>query len=293
MLATTKARAIAASGLLLLFVGALGVLGYPSAHLEWQSFHPQRVSPPIPDIQGAREVSFDSASGKLRGFYVDTRNGAAIVLGHGTFADRNQMAGRARILASHGYGALAFDWPGHGTSDGKIAWDEGEREGLERAVEFAAAQPGVHLDRIGLLGFSEGAYLALQVAARERRVAAIVAEGAFTDVESLLRWQYRSRGWLGYYPALWVNQWYGVEPRREQPIDVVDRIAPRPLLLIAGIADNIVPAHMAQDLQEKAGASAQVWVVDGASHGDYERVTPAEYERRLVEFFNRSLLPNP
>ena len=35
------------------------------------------------------------------------------------------MLATVRLLSDAGIGALAFDWPGHGTSGGSIQWGQG------------------------------------------------------------------------------------------------------------------------------------------------------------------------
>jgi len=42
--------------------------------------------------------------------------------------------------------------------------------------------------------------------------------------------------------------------------------------------------------QQAAGDNAQLWVVDGAGHGNYSAVAPQAYEARIISFFNKALL---
>ena len=55
---------------------------------------------------------------RLSAWYVPSRNGAAVLLSHGSGGSRGRVAAHVRMLARHGYGVLALDDPGNGESDG-------------------------------------------------------------------------------------------------------------------------------------------------------------------------------
>jgi hypothetical protein len=65
------------------------------------------------------DVSFETSDGlTIRGWYAPSRNGAAIVLVHGSGSNRLGPRKHARLLAEHGYGVLLYDARGLGESDG-------------------------------------------------------------------------------------------------------------------------------------------------------------------------------
>src|ERR1700719_1577212 len=73
----------------------------PAAQTEL-SKHPERVG-----IAGLEEVSFQSSDGtRLAGWYGPSKNRAAIVLTHGTNADRSSMVEETRMLSEAGFGVL-------------------------------------------------------------------------------------------------------------------------------------------------------------------------------------------
>src|SRR5579864_3903519 len=72
------------------------------------SRHPERTG-----ILGLHQVCFPARTGSsLAGWYAPSRNRAAVVLVHGTGADRSSLLAETRILAAAGFGALALDLPG-------------------------------------------------------------------------------------------------------------------------------------------------------------------------------------
>ncbi|HEY5846910.1 MAG TPA: hypothetical protein VIT42_09000 [Microlunatus sp.] len=73
-------------------------------------------------------------------------------------------------------------------------------------------------------------------------------------------------------------------------MELVGLIAPRPVLLIQ--AENAIGGEEINPLYQQAmGPTAEVWAVPGSSHTGGLDAQPAEYERRVIEFFDRALLP--
>src|SRR5438876_12126009 len=84
------------------------------------SQHPERTG-----IEGLAEISFSSANGPhVAGWYAPSRNRAAIVLVHGTGADRSSLLFETGFLSQAGFGVLAVDLPGQGASGGRTRWGD-------------------------------------------------------------------------------------------------------------------------------------------------------------------------
>lgn len=238
------------------------------------------------DMQGAAAVSFPSRSGeRLNGYYAPPRRGAAVVLAHGSTGERSNLLGEARILARRGFGVLAFDFPGHGESEGAVSWSEPARAALRGAFDWLAEQPGVDPGRLGAFGFSMGGYTVAQVAATDVRLRAVVLAGAPHDAAEHTRWEYRRGGWLRQAPALWAARLSGLRFDELVPERVIDRIAPRPVLVVTGSGDRDVPPWMAERLYRAAREPKRLLVVEGAAHGGYFEAGAETYARELGDFF--------
>jgi hypothetical protein len=69
---------------------------------------------------------------------------------------------------------------------------------------------------------------------------------------------------------------------------LVEEIAPRPILLIAG---NEEPeAFMNRRLREHGGPAAQLWELSDAGHVGAMFVHPEEYKQRMLSLFDAALL---
>jgi uncharacterized protein len=173
----------------------------------------------------------------LAGWYVPSRNGAAVVVLHGSGSSRLNILDHIGVLGRAGYGVMAIDSRGHGASEGE-ALDVGwlAHLDIEAGVSFLSRQPDVDPGRIGVLGISLGGAGALVAAAEDPRIAAVVAEGvavtSFADVRSLRP----DRWWV--VPFYWMlNTGTDLMTPADPPMameDAVTRITPRPLLLISG-----------------------------------------------------------
>lgn len=103
----------------------------------------------------------------------------------------------ARALAPHGYACLAFDYRGHGYSEGERGHlvPQEQVEDVRAAVTFMAAQPEVDPDRIGLVGWALGGGGVLAEAADDPRVAAVVTCNAIGNGERSVRFQHDEESW--------------------------------------------------------------------------------------------------
>ncbi len=176
------------------------------------------------------------------------------------------MSEPASMLASHGFVVHVvhyFDRTGTtGVADkqtavrnfpawGKTVWD---------AISHGARQPEVDSERIGLLGFSLGAYLALSVAAVDARVKAVV-------------------------------EFFGGMPK-EMPL-FIRRLCPT--LILHGDHDSTVPvseAYHLQQLLEKKSMPYEMQIYRGAGHS-FTGDAWDDARRRTLAFLERHLLTQP
>ena len=241
-------------------------------------------------------VTFTSTDGlRLAGWYIPSRNRAAIILCHGLGTNRADMLPQAVLLAEHGYGSLLFDFRAHGESEGEmVTYGYAETDDVLAAVDYLLSRPDVDPQRIGILGGSLGAATALRAAARSIHLKAVVAESAFTSLEDELASSFTVFSGLPAFPfaplTVAFAQWQtGLRISEVRPIDDIPSIAPRPVFIIHGTDDDTIPAEQGLRLYEAAGEPKELWMVDGMGHESAVNRFPDEYEKRVIGFFDKAL----
>jgi pimeloyl-ACP methyl ester carboxylesterase len=238
-----------------------------------------------------QDVTFVSKRGvRLKGWRLPSQNHAVVVLCHGSGGDRRSMWDEALGLYARGFGVLLYDSPGHGESEGKTHWGEGELAALDAALATATNGEGVAADGVGVLGSSMGGYVAALVAARNPTVRALALAAAPPHLREHLRWEYRRWGPLSRLPALWAVQLRGLPLDAPMPSQVIAKLAPRPLLLISGSADPVVPLFMTEQLLAAAHAPKRLLLIPGAGHGGYAKQNASLYLDGLAAFFGPALI---
>ena len=100
-------------------------------------------------------------------------------MSHGSGGSRGRLPAHVRMLARHGYGVLALDNPGNGESDGHSnGLGDNAQPGLKAGIDYLAQRPDVQPGRIAGFGLSLGGEVLLEAAAHDRRLAAVVSDGA-------------------------------------------------------------------------------------------------------------------
>jgi poly(3-hydroxybutyrate) depolymerase len=268
-----------------LLVATMVVL--PTA-IAYVTTHTARAVVPENQLGAASEdVSFTTSDGlELEGWYVPSRNGAAVI----SFPGRKGPQKPARMLARHGYGVLVFDRRGEGESEGEPnAFGWGGDEDIKAAIDFLQHRPDVDPERIGGIGLSVGGEMMLEAAAETDDLKAVVSEGAGArafsdemDQDSGLATAITMATKVGTM-AVFTNQ---TPPANLK--DLTGRIAPRPIMLIAapnsGHGEELNRGYYAAAREPKT-----LWELPESGHVGAMEARPAEYERRVVGFFDDAL----
>ena len=241
------------------------------------------------------DVEFPAVDGStLRGWLVPGVQGgrAAVVAVHGGGSDRREFLRQAPLFYNAGYATLLFDCREQGVSDGAargISLGFREQHDVSSAVAYMREQG---FDRIAVIGTSQGGASVILAAAADPTIDAVIAENPFTSVHDLVR-DIRSipkrfpRAFLSLVSGVAVLRMGGLgEP---SPLEVVDRIAPRPLLLMHGTEDKDIPYAHSEALYARADDPKELWIVEGGQHAMLYNSHPDEWRQRVVGFLARSI----
>jgi uncharacterized protein len=260
-------------------------LGYGTTHNAKAVVPADRLGVPHED------VTFETADGlTLRGWYIPSRNGAAVI----SFPGRNGSQKQARMLARHGYGVLLFDRRGEGRSEGEPnSWGWGGDADVKAAVDYLQRRPEIDDDRIGGIGLSVGGEMMIETAAESDELKAVVSDGAGArsyyeekdhDKPGLLDKA------LGPVVSLTKTASIAVFSNQMPPDGLKDLAAKvdEPLLLIAA-PNSRHGEELNRGYARAAGDNATLWEIPEARHVGGIDARPEEYEQRVVGFFDEAL----
>jgi len=239
-----------------------------------------------------REVTFRSRDGlTLFGRFLPGRNKATILLLHGLGQANHDMLLYAEFLIHAGFGVFMIDLRAHGSSDGDTStYGLREADDVAGAVDYLLTRIDVDGQKIGALGISLGAQAALRGALQTEHLRALVLEGLNPSVlsdhggrpHSLVRWLNYPTNWLYYrlYTFMTGGRDSGV-------LEVIGKVAPRPILLIASGEKDI---YFNRLFYQAANEPKDLWEIPDGEHGAAILQDSRAYIQRVVEFFNEVLL---
>jgi fermentation-respiration switch protein FrsA (DUF1100 family) len=240
------------------------------------------------------EVSFHADDGtNLRGWYVPAENPRGVVVYcHGHGSNRGQALGLLRTLLELNLDVLAFDFRGHGASDGHTA-TFGHREVADvlAAHRYAATRlPG---RPVFLVGVSYGAAVSLQALPRLPGVRAAWLEAPFARFSSVADHKLapiprplRRPMMATYFWLAWLDA--GLSPGDINPIDCLDECR-IPIAFVHGRRDDLIPFGEGEALfAAYEGPKHKFWV-DNGNHFNLLQVAGDEYLRELRRFFEQQL----
>ena len=226
----------------------------------------------------------------LAGWYVPSKNRAAIVIVHGGGGDRRGARRHAAMLARHGYGVLLYDARGRGESEGSPnaqGWTW--QADVDAALDFLSKRQDVDPARIGGLGLSTGADVLLETAAKNPRLQAVVLDGSTArslgdvrhlklsdEIPGIPYWA------VAYGTIALLDQSLPDEPL----VDLARKIPPKPALFVA--SNELGEPVLDRKYATAYGDRSALWRVD-ADHTRGLAEHPQAYERRVIAFFNDAL----
>jgi len=238
----------------------------------------------------AQPIQLTTSDGlQLFALYAPGTIGATIILSHGYKMSCSEMIPIAAMLAKQGYGVLLPDLRSHGRSEGsEISFGYHEWRDLEAAVSFLEQEAPE--DIIGLFGNSMGGALAIVYAARDERIAAVIAQSPYASVAHSI---YKGVSRFSNVPPFpfaplihyFAERRLHIDTAKVAPINTIASISPRPILLLMGGNDQTVEASGIFDLHKAAGENCELWFEPELDHVEFYERKPEEFTQRIVSFY--------
>ncbi len=231
---------------------AAGALLYPSRRAV-------TVAPP----SGCHDEFLDGVGVRLSSWRcpADEARGTLIYL-HGIADNRAAAAGIVSRYRELGLDVVAYDSRGHGNSSGELCtYGHFEKQDLRRVIDSVRPGPVV------LLGASLGAAVALQAAAEDDRITAIVGVDVFSDLRTVAR----ERAPFLLSDRMIERAFAIAGTRGRFDIAAIDIVAAarrvrQPVLLIHGADDDATRPEHSQRVYDALGGRKELMIVAGARH---------------------------
>lgn len=257
-----------------------------------------------PAKDGLAFTAFDTHTADgltLKGWLVpavgQTATGTVIIL-HGWGGSKEWSRDLIRLVAVHGFNAIAFDSRAHGASGGRYC-TYGAREKDDVSAVFDAARVRFgDLGPVGVLGLSFGAAVATQALANDKRLQCGIIVSSFCRLEDIARVQMRlftrcDNDWLFHRVLAKGEARAGFTVAEIQPTEAARRIT-QPVLVIHGERDNLIPVKDAHQLFEHLASTNKEWYA--AKNSDHDHIMKSadtvEINRRIVMFLAQRMLPS-
>lgn len=242
-------------------------------------------------------VTVTSSDGlELAGWFIPSRNGAVILMQHGYKSTRKELLNEAEMMYRHGYGALLTSVRAHDRSGGEtITFGMHEVNDMDAWYQYLVSRDDIDPDRIGILGNSYGGMLAIQYAAQNEAIRAVVANSAFSSLNDTVSTSVTYFTDLPAFPfapliVFWAERETGFKTEDIDATKWIMQISPRPVFLMQGGADVVISVDSGQRLYDAAGEPKELWFDPELGHVRFDTERAEEYERRVAEFFDRYLL---
>ncbi|MCH6552017.1 MAG: alpha/beta fold hydrolase [Planctomycetes bacterium] len=312
---TTSSRRRFHSGLLrpVIVLAAIVAVLWVTGCMERLFYHPSPgpATPPA-HLRDAESVWFNSADGtRLHGWFIPARSqdpasaagprlplppgegggeGAievpsvpTILHVHGNAGNVESHVGFTEHLPAAGFNLFIFDYRGYGQSAGTPRRRGPLIADTHAALDALLARDDLDPARLGLYGQSLGGSIALNVMADRPELRVAVIESAFAS------WRLMAANAVGGDPPNPLARALAAilikDDRR--PDEAIARVG-RPILILHGTADSIIPVSHGRRLAAASNGHATLIELPGGDHNTL-RYTNPEIEGMTIDFFRRHL----
>jgi dienelactone hydrolase len=166
---------------------------------------------------------------------------------------------------------------------------------MEAWYQYLLTRDDFDHEKVGILGNSYGGMLAIQFAAQNENIKAVVANSAFSSLNDTVATSVKHFTGLPEFPfvpliVFWAEQESGFKTEDIDAARIIAEISPRPVFLMQGGADTVISAGSGQRLYDAAGEPKELWFDPALGHVEFDSERAAEYEARVAAFFDQYLL---
>ncbi len=283
--------------MLLYFGIVIGFLVLFSLYGFWVATHPPKyVTNLTPKDMGwdFEEIELKTQDGlKLSAWFVPStdKSDQVIIMLHGYPADKANLLPWSKFLHEE-YNLFFLDFRYFGESEGSMTTiGYKEQQDLKAAIDYLKEKD---FTKIGAMGFSLGGAVAILTAAKQEELKAIISDSAFANID-LMTHEFYKPLFVFKYPLtlltkLWAQLFLGFNPSEVAPEKAAANLT-IPILLIHSKKDQTISFENALRIQKglKNNPKAEFFFLEEGVHGGLPANIQVEYEKKVIEFFKKTL----
>lgn len=275
---------------LAIVLGVFWVTGCMERMFYLPTVEPTPLSAAPPNTE---EVWFESEDGtRLFGWFIpalgvdDEDTPPTILHVHGNAGNVQHHTFFTEHLPPAGFNVFIFDFRGYGQSEGRATRRDPLIADTHAALDALLARDDIDPQRIGMYAQSLGAAIGINVMADRPEIHAAVLESPFAS------WRDIAAAAVGGDPPGPIARALAAALIRDhaRPEDAMKRID-RPVLILHGDADTIIPISHGRRLAAAAGEHAELVILPDGDHNTL-RMTHTEIDQRMIDFFTAQLSSN-
>lgn len=240
------------------------------------------------------DAVFQTADGlTLRGWFIPSpRADSTVIICHGMGANKGNFFEFVRLFYGQQINALIFDFRGHGDSDGHTTgMGLLEDEDVRAAAGWLKKQKPQLSKHVFGIGSSMGAAALVRAAGDTSEIEAIVLDSCYASADMLADQHMGWIPWLGPLLARIVmadmSLMLGADVGRLSPLEKIDQLDGRPVLLIHAQNDRLIPPENLDILFHRAKPPKSKWLGPG-THSNVMTEDFNGYQDRVFEFLRNA-----
>lgn len=200
----------------------------------------------------------------------------------------------AKFFRDNGFNIFLYDSRRHGESGGDYCtYGFYEKHDLIRVIDYLESRKDLNTGKIGLFGSSMGAAVAIQTAAIDKRIKAVVAENSFSTLRKIFD-DYQKR--IVKIPFHYLRNFVikrsefmaNFKAREVSPLQSIADVH-IPILFVYAKLDKHINYKYSIQLYENTDEPKELFPLDDSSHNDTWELGGEKYHNKLLEFFGRTL----
>jgi fermentation-respiration switch protein FrsA (DUF1100 family) len=217
-----------------------------------------------------------------------------IIYLHGVGACKIAGVDFARFFYSKGFNIFLYDSREHGESEGYYCtYGFYEKHDVSAVISYLLSRKDMKTGKIGIFGTSMGGAVAIQAAAIDHRINAVVSEGSYTALRVVFV-DYQKRiiklpwHFLRNIALMQSQKLANFKARLVAPIEDIKRMH-IPILIVHGKNDTFIKSEYSKMLYNTANEPKKFLLIGGAGHNDVWEIGGSQYKNSLNSFFKKYL----